>query len=216
MSGKVEVKMAIQDLHIILLIDESGSMNGIRNDIRGSINKFIRDQQDLGVDQSTLTLARFANEVKYIFQKKPLQQVEELKEADYKPDGSTALYDAVGMTIRKYDDNKNVCMVIVTDGEENASRSYDQRGVKDMIERKQNQGWKFIYLSADITTARQGDGLAMRSCAVGVSNTSCNNMAVGYQSLASNLERACSDAVSQLRSKGVMKGMGSGFASKRA
>jgi len=203
-------QMAISDAHIILLVDESGSMDAIRSDIRGSINKFIREQQQLGVDKSTLTLAKFSNNVKYVYEKKPLQEVKELSEAEYKPSNGTALYDAVGMTVNKYDRDEHVIMVIVTDGEENGSQEYRQKDIKDMIAKKQVSGWKFIYLSADITTARQGDGLSMQSCAYGVNNAATNNIAVGFQALASNLERACSDAVSGYRSKGKMSGMGPG------
>jgi uncharacterized protein with von Willebrand factor type A (vWA) domain len=207
---KTHVKMAIQDLHIVLLIDESGSMASIRSDIRGSINKFIRDQQSLADDQSTLSLAKFSDGVDYIYEKKALQQVKELAEEDYTPGGGTALNDAVGLTIAKYGDDKHVCMVIVTDGEENASKTFRQSDIKELISKKQAAGWKFIYLSADITTARQGDRLSMQSYGVNAVNVSSNNLAVGVNKLASNLERACSDAVSAYRSKGLMRGMGSG------
>lgn len=212
--SKVQAKMAIEDLHIILIVDQSGSMQEIRSDIRHAINKFIRDQQELGEDQSTLTLVKFADEVSHIYQKRPLRHVKVLAEEDYQPDGSTALYDAVGMTLNKYDQDKQVCVVIVTDGEENASRIFNQKTVKEMIAKKQDAGWKFIYLSADITTAKQGDKLSMQSCAANVASTGCNNLAVGYRGLASNLEKACNTAVGELRRRGVMKGMGSG--SKRA
>ena len=39
--------------------------------------------------------------------------------------------------------------VIVTDGLENASREYDSKAVKTLIEEKTEQGWLIIYLGAD-------------------------------------------------------------------
>ena len=75
--------------------------------------------------------------------------------------GSTALLDAIGKTIHKIAtaqkntaENyraKKVMFVIITDGEENASREYSARQVKEMIQRqKERFHWEFIFLGANI------------------------------------------------------------------
>ena len=44
----------------------------------------------------------------------------------------------------------NVIVVIVTDGEENASKKHTLEEVRDMIQHQQDvYGWKFIFLGAD-------------------------------------------------------------------
>ena len=39
--------------------------------------------------------------------------------------------------------------VVLTDGEENSSREFDQRQVFDMIRERQERGYEFIYLGAN-------------------------------------------------------------------
>jgi Mg-chelatase subunit ChlD len=210
---QLETKDApIDDLHIVMIVDKSGSMDNIQHDIRGSINKFIRDQQKLKVDKSTFTLVLFDNSVSTIYEKKLLTEVKELTEKDYQPDGGTALNDAIGMTMKKYNADKHLCVVVVTDGQENASHDYSGKDIKELIDKKEADGWKFIYLSADLATAQQGDKLGMRSANADLLETSCNNYAVGYRGLSMGLQKECSAAVTQIRSSGKMKGMGSGAA----
>ena len=69
--------------------------------------------------------------------------------------------DAIGKTIRKIGTaQKNIAedyraekvmFVIITDGEENASRQYSAMQVKKLIQRqKEGYGWEFIFLGANI------------------------------------------------------------------
>lgn len=43
--------------------------------------------------------------------------------------------------------------VITTDGMENASRRYDCRQVRNMIERQKKYGWEFLFIGANIDAA---------------------------------------------------------------
>ena len=99
------------------------------------------------------------------------REVPPLTEREYFVCGCTALLDAVGGAIRhignvhKYareeDRPERTLFVITTDGMENASRHYDLRRVRAMIERqKARYGWEFLFLGANIdavdTAARLG------------------------------------------------------------
>jgi hypothetical protein len=56
-----------------------------------------------------------------------------------------------------------VMMVIITDGQENASREYDSRKVKEMIqELEKSENWQFIYLGADMENFADADTLGLR------------------------------------------------------
>ena len=73
------------------------------------------------------------------------------------PRGSTALLDAVGRAINETGDRLAkmaepdrpglVIFVIVTDGEENASREFSKATIKEMIERQQTKYQLAIHLS---------------------------------------------------------------------
>ena len=83
-----------------------------------------------------------------------------LTEKDYRPGGCTALVDAVGGAIkhietihkyiRKEDVPENTIFFITTDGMENASRIYSSTELKQMIERKKEEDWEFIFAAANI------------------------------------------------------------------
>jgi uncharacterized protein YegL len=95
-----------------------------------------------------------------------------LTNGDYTPGGLTALYDTIGNAITdienqaKYTKREHkasmVMMVIITDGQENASREYDSRKVKEMIqELEKSKNWQFIYLGADLNNFADADILGL-------------------------------------------------------
>ena len=77
--------------------------------------------------------------------------------------GATALYDAIGYAIHKIDSvqrhthrnhrAEKVMMVIITDGYENSSREYSLPRIKSMITAKEEAGWEFVFLGANIDAA---------------------------------------------------------------
>jgi hypothetical protein len=57
---------------------------------------------------------------------------------------------------RKEDVPEKTLFIITTDGMENASKRYDYRKVKEMIERQKDKyGWEFLFLGANIDAARE-------------------------------------------------------------
>jgi uncharacterized protein YegL len=161
----------IDDMHLIMVLDESGSMESIRSDISGSIRCLLREQKELKKDNSTFTLVKFNGIVTTVYDKKPLQEVPEFTDNNYIPSGGTALYDAIGQSIEKYNADKNVLMFIVTDGEENSSSNYNHTKILTLINKKKEEAWSFIYLSADLTTAKQGTNIGFSSSERNVSTT---------------------------------------------
>jgi hypothetical protein len=87
-------------------------------------------------------------------------EVSELSREIYNPSGSTALYDAIGMTTRKLNENigtelisdiATAVVVIITDGYENSSRQFDLAQIKSMIRELEATGkWTFSYLGATL------------------------------------------------------------------
>jgi len=190
--------------HIVFLLDESGSMCSIRENIIQSVNKFIEDQKKANEDEYVglpdppkMTFIKFQHGYSVIFEDKLLSEVKTITEKDYIPDGTTALYDAMGRTIKKYQGQTGIIMVIVTDGLENASREFKRSEVFDMVsEQTTKYKWNFIYLSANIDTFEQGRGIGILAYDPNNPLTSgmCNT-AVGYQGLANGIQVQCSTAV---------------------
>jgi hypothetical protein len=99
----------------------------------------------------------------------PVREVPDLDYSTYEPDGMTALYDAIGYTMRITDDfvaaNKpdQVLFVIMTDGEENSSREFTSHRIHQMIQDRQNvASYEFIYLGANQDSYVTSQQMGMR------------------------------------------------------
>lgn len=147
--------------HISVLLDRSGSMQAICNDIIGGFNAFLHSQQT-APGTATLTLAQFdsLNPYEIIHESKPLTLVPDLTRETFVPRGATPLLDAMGQTIGVLSENLSrlseeerpakVVVVIVTDGQENSSARFTRDMINLMVNRMQNAGWQFVFLSADL------------------------------------------------------------------
>jgi hypothetical protein len=144
---------------IICIIDRSGSMESIRDDAIGGFNAFLEEQKKQP-GKALLTYCQFDTEYDIIHNGKPIQEVPPLDHATYVPRGSTALLDAIGRTVNEvgarldktpeHERPGKVIVVVLTDGQENASREFNRQQIKDMIDRQSGQfNWQFVYLSAD-------------------------------------------------------------------
>lgn len=109
----------------------------------------------------TVTTVLFDHRCELLHDRMDLRAIRPITEQDYFVGGSTALLDAIGTAIHKISAaQKNtaeayraekVLFVIITDGEENASREYSAAQVKTLIEQQKARfGWEFIFLGANI------------------------------------------------------------------
>ncbi len=160
-------------LKIIFVIDESGSMQGTESDVIGGFNNFIEEQKTKPYGKVDVTLYKFNNESTKIFSDFPLDKIRPIDRSDYRPGGLTALYDTIGIAINEAEKHTALLekgekpdmsiMVIITDGQENASREYSAHAVKQLIEKhERNEDWQFIYLGADISSFSDADDLGIR------------------------------------------------------
>ena len=133
---------------IYFTLDRSGSMYSCINDTIGGFNHFIESQKKDN-PQGNMNLFLFDNEFENIYESKNIQKVEKLSSSTYTPRGSTSLLDAIGKTIKKAEKDENPMIVILTDGEENTSKTYTLAHVKDLIQMKESIGWKFVFLGAN-------------------------------------------------------------------
>lgn len=202
-----ETETSIDNLHIILILDESGSMHNIKSDIIGSVNNFIDTQKKAKVDNTKVTLIKFNSDVTCVYEKKLLVEISELDEKQYQPDKHTALYDAIGSALNKYTDEK-ACVIIVTDGQDNKSSRFTKPQMVELIDQKKNIGWNFVYLSADLDQMEQAENIGIHSSPNGTVNTMTQNFVCDYDNLGQNIRTRCNTVVTELRTVGHMTGLG--------
>ena len=153
---------------IVCVLDRSGSMSGIIDDMIGGFNTFIEDQKK-EIGDCNLTVALFDDRYELLYDNVDIKKVKPITRAEWSPRGSTALYDAIGKTINdvetryvktdKRPDKVLVC--IVTDGEENFSKEYNLEAVKKLIGQKEKDKWSFLYLAANQDAFSVGGGFGI-------------------------------------------------------
>ena len=145
---------------LVFILDKSGSMSGLEKDTIGGFNSMLEQQRKVD-GECVITTVLFDNRYELLHDRIDIRAVQPMTEQEYFVGGSTALLDAIGKTIHKIGTvQKNtaedyraekVMFVIITDGEENASRCYSSMQIRQMIQRqKERYGWEFIFLGANI------------------------------------------------------------------
>ena len=157
--------------HLIIVLDASGSMSSIQDDIKGSFNEFLKKQRE-AEGQTVFDLFQFNDEVHRLVRSTNLAQFHDDLMDRYECSGCTALNDAVCIAIdtvgHEFADMpeserpEHVLCVIITDGMENASREYTSKDVKKRIEhQKTAYNWQFQFLAADQDAFATGESLGI-------------------------------------------------------
>lgn len=137
-------------IHLVDILDCSGSMSSKLPGALEAINKQVEIHQEEEGINYTYTLCHFSysNDIKYTNVQSPIHSVEKI---NFNTRGMTALYDAIGDTCNKieYKKEEKVLVNIYTDGRENGSRRYDQSGVRNLIKNFQEKGWTITFVGTD-------------------------------------------------------------------
>lgn len=144
---------------ITVVLDRSGSMWVMREEMEKAFNFFIEEQKKFS-GKCLVTLNQFDNMYETIYTATPLDRVPKLV---LEPRNATALWDAVGRSIRetgarlnKMDEEEkpaHVLMIIITDGQENSSHEFKKTQVRLMVEHQEGAySWTFVYLGSAMTT----------------------------------------------------------------
>ena len=140
---------------MLLVIDRSGSMASIRDDMVGGLTAMLAEQAaEPGL--LTVDIVTFDTEIE-----------QQCSMADPKtvtvtldPRGATALYDAVGQSVTEFGRvlaalpeharPETVQVVVVTDGDENSSREFGRDDVRALVTQQREQyAWDFVFLGAN-------------------------------------------------------------------
>ena len=192
---------------MVFILDRSGSMAGLESDTIGGFNGMI-DKQKKEDGEAFVTTILFDNRYEMLHDRIPLHKIQKLTDKDYTVRGCTALLDAVGRTIKhiesihKYarpeDVPAHTIFVITTDGLENASREYDYKRVKALIEQKKESGWEFLFIGANIDAAAE-------AARIGISHERAASYAADSMGTSTVFESIAAP-LSQMRSAGKIMG----------
>ena len=148
---------------IVVVLDRSGSMSSISESTVSGLNSFIKEQK-AAEGEAYMTLVQFDNEYQIDYKSKPISEVVDLIDGEtFVPRATTALFDAVGRTINELITTDDVVFVIITDGHENASQEFKQKGVFDLIEKKKKSGWNFLFLGANQDAIAAGGAMGINA-----------------------------------------------------
>ncbi len=173
---------------LVLILDCSGSMAGFESDTIGGFNSMIEKQKKLD-GKCYVSTVLFDNESEVLHDRIDLAYVPKMTDKEYFPHGCTALLDAVGGAIhhienihkyaRKEDVPEHTLFCITTDGMENASRKYDLKKIRKMIEAKKEIGWEFIFIGANIDAVSAAADIGIsEDRAVNYSASACGTASV--------------------------------------
>lgn len=179
--------------YVAIILDKSGSMDTIKNEAINHFNeqlqvlkeesnapdkvakKMLQNEESNAVE-THVTFVTFNNNVETLIENDDVNNISEIDDSTYKPGGTTALYDAIGETIEKFqsysdinDSNVSVLFTIITDGQENASEKFNgengRKKVKSQIDELQKTGkWTFTFMGANQDVMETAvDGLGIRA-----------------------------------------------------
>jgi len=147
-----------------LILDQSGSMQDCSQNTINGFNEQLNRIKQLGneflEEEITIGLTTFNNAVTLNYFGVSPETVKPLDQHSYCPSGPTSLLDAIGITsktiemeIQRRHQNlpTSVVIVIITDGYENASSSFNLVDIKSLISSLEETGkWTFAFIGANL------------------------------------------------------------------
>ncbi|WP_419838013.1 vWA domain-containing protein [Candidatus Poriferisodalis sp.] len=144
-----------------ILLDRSGSMSGLEAAVVKGVNRFIAEQA-AEPGSCRLTVAQFDSEAPFevLVDDVSVHKADPHVLEQYEPRGLTPLFDAVGRLIGCADRRvkqrrkagkkpEDQTVVIWTDGYENASTDYSAADIHELIGKRREQGWAFVFMGAN-------------------------------------------------------------------
>jgi hypothetical protein len=169
-EGTLEGAVTTAPVNLSVVLDRSGSMQRIAEDMIGGFQQFIDEQKKTEGDVR-ISLVQFDSQDPF----EVLIDGEDLREAHldpnaYRPRASTPLLDAVGRMIARIDagiaerlvlerPKEDQVVLVITDGLENASVEYSLAAIKGLIADRKDAGWTFVFLGADQDSFLEGGRL---------------------------------------------------------
>ena len=159
-------------VHNLIILDESGSMQSIKEFIIKGFNELVQTVKGIGKQypeqEHYITFVTFNGlGQKILHFIDPVEKIDQINASTYRPDANTPLYDAIGFSIYKLKQvlenvkEYNVLVTIMTDGEENASKEYSGLAIKELIEELKQKRWTFTYIGAEHDVTKSANTISI-------------------------------------------------------
>jgi uncharacterized protein YegL len=165
--------MAKNTLSVFVALDRSGSMQGESwSNAIESLNEYVKNLQKEKIEGDVTIIAFDSHDsvsgrsvrLVPLAENQSIAYYEPLKHDVISPAGMTPLFDAAANVMdRAIERNsERTVVVILTDGQENSSKEYNQAKIKDKVKQLEAKKWEVIFLGAnfDVAGYTAGSGLA--------------------------------------------------------
>ena len=161
-------------VHNLIILDESGSMDSIKSLIINGFSELVQSVKSIEgqfpEQEHLISMVSFNslnNNIMHFVD--PVNKLEAINDISYCPSSMTPLYDAMGFSILKLKQylegksNYNVLVTILTDGEENSSKEFSGAAIKNLVEELKTQNWTFTYIGADHDVEKMAASLSIKN-----------------------------------------------------
>ena len=156
----------MRKIHLIFILDRSGSMSGLEEDTIGGYNAFLKKYADYS--NTTVSTVLFDHDFTLLYDEvHPKSAI--LCRENYTVRGATALLDAIGNTVKLAHNKRHFIKeetkriyIITTDGMENASEHYTYQNIHRLISEEQEYGHEFVFLGANIDIYKEAHKLGIK------------------------------------------------------
>ena len=182
--------------HLYILLDRSGSMSSIVNDVIGGFNYLISEQKKNGPD-AKVTFVQFDSQdpQHVIVAGAPISEITDLTPDTYIPRGSTPLLDATGLLIGRVRveaaareatglPKEDILFISITDGEENESHEYTLEQIKKLFKGGEKAGWTFVFMSAALDAYGDAQRIGVKHGNIQAFDGTARGTNLAFQSLA--------------------------------
>ena len=192
-----------QASQLSMLVDRSGSMASMGNEVSGGCNAYLDGQRKTDSEDGNTTAVSFAvfdNVAERVRPAGPLSQQAPITNAEVAPRGGTALYDSIAAVIADTITQlhavptapAHTAVFILTDGDENQSSVWTADRIREQIKLLEDQfGWVFYFAAAnqDACVVGSGIGFGAGQCVTFGADASSMQQAFGSASAAFSRQR---------------------------
>ena len=144
----------------LIILDESGSMESIKDATISGFNELIQSiQSEADKDPEMKQFIQFfsfnSDGIRELVPLQKMKPMQPLTSVTYVPAAMTPLFDAIGHATSKLryalekEKDYAVLVTILTDGAENASKEYTRQTISNIIKQLEEQNWVFTYMGTN-------------------------------------------------------------------
>jgi uncharacterized protein YegL len=153
------MEMPKERTNVVMVLDKSGSMASIKDITIRGFNEHLQTLNQQAQDGTEIYASLILFDSKVVAQSfnVSVRNMQELTDETYKPDGGTAMFDAVGNALERLesdtdinDENNSYLVMVFSDGEENSSKVWTSAKLAERIQDLQKTNrWTFTYVGAN-------------------------------------------------------------------